>query len=352
MDMTKLLIQPDATIKSAMKKIDVGAERIVFVVDKNERLLGSLSDGDIRRHILKKGNIEGSISGIYNKTPVYVQKDYDFEHVKNTIMGKSIKALPVVDNENRIINILLWDALFREQLHEEKAKIDLPVVVMAGGKGSRLDPFTRVLPKPLIPIGDKPIIEIIMDKYAEFGMTEFFISVNYKARMIKAYFEDYKGKNKITFINEQKPLGTGGALKYLQDKVNSTFFVSNCDIIVNDDYTKIYEFHKKGSYAFTLVASMQHHIIPYGVCEIENEGELRQIIEKPEYNFLVNTGMYLLEPHVLSLIPSDTMFHITDLIAKLKQNKARIGVFPISEKSWIDIGQWEEYRKTVKKVDL
>ena len=219
---------------------------------------------------------------------------------------------------------------------------------MAGGKGTRLEPFTYIMPKPLIPIGNKPIIEIIIERFAEFGINEFYISLNYKANMIKAYFEGRPISEFLHYILEDSPLGTAGALKKLKDLIKSTFIVSNCDIIVKSDYSKIIDFHKSGKYDLTLVASMHHYTIPYGVCYVENGGDLKEISEKPEYDFLINTGMYVLEPNVIDFIPENTFYHITHLIDNLKKNNRKVGVYPVYEKSWIDVGQWEEYKNAIK----
>ena len=218
---------------------------------------------------------------------------------------------------------------------------------MAGGKGTRLDPFTRIFPKPLIPIGDNPIIEIIMDKFAKYGMKSFIISVNTKAKMIKAYFEDSRSKYNISFIDEDKPLGNIGALRFLEGKLKTPFFISNCDIIVECDYTKIYEFHQQHNCDLTIVGSLQHYTIPYGVCDIENGGILKSIKEKPEYDLLVNTGMYVFNPDILKFIPKNEFFNIPDLIKKLKKARKKIGVYPVSEKSWIDVGKLSEYKKHI-----
>lgn len=221
---------------------------------------------------------------------------------------------------------------------------------MAGGKGTRLDPFTRILPKALIPVGEKPVIEIIMDEYARYGMKNFHISVNSKSKMIKAYFGDQDSDYNISFIDEDKPLGTAGALRFLKDKFDNPFFVSNCDIIVRNNYYDILQFHKDGRYDLTVVGSMQHRTIPYGVCKFENGGLLKSIQEKPEYDFLVNTGMYLLNPHILRYIPENTYFDMTELINVLQKKAHKVGVYPVSEKSWVDIGQLTEYRTTIREL--
>jgi len=221
---------------------------------------------------------------------------------------------------------------------------------MAGGSGTRLDPFTRILPKPLIPIGDKPVIEILIERFAKYGSRCFYISLNYKSRIVKAFFEDYVKEYNISFIDEEKPLGTAGSLKLLAGKIKTTFIVSNCDILVQEDYNKIVEFHREGQYMLTIVGSVQHHVVPYGVCKTDIGGGLVDFEEKPKYDFLVNTGMYVLDPGVLKYIPPGKEFDMTELIHDLVQKGKKIGVFPVSEKSWIDIGQWEQYKKAVEDL--
>ncbi len=352
MDFTKFIIRDNLSIKEAMRRIDQGARRIVFVTDAQGRLLGSLSDGDIRRHILKTGNIDGNINGVYNTKPFALSGEYDMDDIRPVVIKNSFRAVPVVDDENKIIHILFWEDLFEDKLSKKYEQIDLPVVIMAGGAGTRLEPFTRILPKPLIPIGEKAMIEVIMDEFAQYGMHSFYITINHKGKMIKAFFEENKSYQNIRFVEENKPLGTVGSLRYLKDELTSPFFVTNCDILIDEDYAKIYRFHKDGGYDLTLIAAMKNFTIPYGVCELEQDGMLKQISEKPEYDFLVNTGMYLLEPALLPLIPADSYYDITDLIKDIKNNNYRIGVFPVSGHSWIDVGQWEEYKKAIKKFEV
>lgn len=352
MDISKFLVNKNLSIKEAMKKIDQGAKRIVFVVDETKRLLGSLSDGDIRRHILKAGNIEGDISTVYNSNSYVLQGDYNLEEIRPVIIKNSYRAVPVVNSEKKIIRILFWEDLFEEKSAKKFQHIDLPVVIMAGGAGTRLEPFTRILPKPLIPIGDKAMIEVIMDEFAQYGMHTFYITINHKGKMIKAFFEENQSYENIRFVEENKPLGTVGSLRYLKDELNSPFFITNCDILIDEDYSRIYQFHKDGKYDLTLIAAMKNFTIPYGICDLEQDGQLKQISEKPEYDFLVNTGMYLLEPELLPLIPADTYYDITDLISNIKDKNYRIGVFPVSGHSWIDVGQWEEYKTAIKKFEM
>ena len=223
---------------------------------------------------------------------------------------------------------------------------------MAGGKGVRLDPFTRILPKPLIPLGNDPVIKVIMDEFHKSGISHFYISLQEKERMVRAYFHDYALDYHIEYVQEDKPLGTAGALRHLEEKMKGTFFVSNCDIIIHTDYGAFYDFHKKGGYALTMVGSMRQYTIPYGVCEMDNGGVLTAIREKPRYDFLVNTGLYLLEPAVLRCIPKNKYFDMTDLVKKVKDSGMKVGVFPVSENSWIDVGQLSEYKNVINKLSF
>jgi len=221
---------------------------------------------------------------------------------------------------------------------------------MAGGKGARMEPFTKILPKPLVPIHEKPIIEHIIQRFADFGCDEFHLTVNYKGRILKAYFEELQPEYNVTFVDENEPLGTAGSLQYLKGKFDKPFFITNCDIIIKADYVKLYEFHKKNNCDITLVASAKEYIIPYGTCELNSDGNLAHINEKPKYDFLINSGLYVLNPATLNLIPKDKFYHITHLIEDAKNQGNKIGVFPIDDDDWIDIGQWTEYKKAIDKL--
>lgn len=346
------LVPKEISVKEAMRQMDKAGERILFVVDDGKKLIGSLSDGDIRRWVLKEGSLTAPIEKVFRRSPVILAENYRMDDAKEIMLKKKLQGIPIVDKQNRITQILFWEEVFDKEAVHAKGKIHIPVVIMAGGKGSRLDPFTRILPKPLIPIGDKAIIEIIMDKFCQYGVNEFYISISHKARMIKAYFDEINASYKIHYVEEDKPLGTAGALKFMGEKVQTDLFVSNCDIIIEADYLEILKFHKKKNYDMTMIGSFRHFTIPYGICTIANGGRLLGIKEKPEYDYLVNTGMYVLKRDTLALIPQDKCFDITNLIDKLLKNNGSIGVFPIDAKSWIDIGQWEEYHKSMRNFKI
>jgi NDP-sugar pyrophosphorylase family protein len=256
----------------------------------------------------------------------------------------------VVDEKGKLVDILFWESVFKNGNNRQNEKIDMPVVIMAGGKGTRLGLFTKVLPKPLVPIHEKTVIEHIIERFTDVGADQFILTINYKARIMKAYFEELNPDYSVNFVEESKPLGTAGSLKFLENKFDKPFMVSNCDIIIKTDYLDLYEFHQKNNFDITLVASMKNYTIPYGTCELNGEGHLKQINEKPEYDFLVNTGLYIINPDVLHLIPADKLYHITHLIEDTQKSGKRVGVYPINDDAWIDVGQWAEYKKAVGRL--
>lgn len=352
-EFASILIGKNTSLKNAMQRLDETAEKILFVVKENNELIGSLTDGDIRRWILKEGSLTSKVNDVCFKGTFSVKKNYDLEQAKEEILKRKIVYVPVLDENNVIIEFLIWDKLFNGQIKRKpKESLNIPVVIMAGGKGTRLDPFTRILPKPLIPIGDKTILEIIIDKFLEYNVEHFYLSVNHKAKIIKSYLEELNPEYLLEYLYEDKPLGTVGALKQLEGKIKGSIILTNCDIIIDADYNDLYNYHLKNNNDITLVASVKRYNIPYGICEIENGGILVEIKEKPEYDFLVNTGMYVLNTSVLQYIPRNEFFHITHLIDKVKKLGLKVGVYPISENSWVDTGEWIEYKKAVEKMKL
>lgn len=349
-DLSKYMIHCGKTIREAFKQESLNRAKFIVVVDDSNKVVGFVSEGDFRRAIWNELSLEEPVESVMNRGFVFFNEGrYTPGDIKKMFLSMDIKQIPIL-KEGLLVDVIFRDDFDEAELKLPEPSLQIPVVVMAGGKGTRLDPFTRILPKPLIPIGDKPVIEIIMDRFADYGVTDFYISVNDKEKMIAAFFEDFHSTYTISYIKEDSFLGTAGALKYLEGKFNTPFIVSNCDIIIDADYAKIYEFHKQGGYTLTLVGSMQHHVVPYGVCTITDGGQLKEIEEKPEYDFLANTGMYILNPEVLKFIPDNKRFDMTDLIRRLEENNKSVGVYPVSGESWIDVGQWEEYKKAIEKL--
>lgn len=344
-------IRQGSTIKQALKQMDEAGEKTLFVQDDNFKLCGTLTDGDVRRWILKGNGLTESVDKAMNTHPIFLKEGYSIEEARNIMVSKKIECLPIVDEDRKILSAIWWIDLFEGKSKKRKA-VNLPVVIMAGGKGTRLGPFTNILPKPLIPVGEQPIIEMIIDRFLKYGCKKFYLSINYKANLIKAYFSDIKHDYAIDFIQEDQPLGTAGSLSLLKETIKSTFYVTNCDILIDADYADILKYHRKHRNKITLVGSMKHYTIPYGVCETSDGGSLIGMREKPEYSFLVNTGLYILEPETLNDIPESEIFHITDLINLYMKKGERVGVYPVSEKSWLDMGQLEEFHDMLKKFGI
>ena len=281
--MKQHLVSPDITIRNALRTLSQAGEKCLVVADENNSLLGTLSDGDLRKAILKGVSLDVSIEGFYQTKPVFlVEGVYKLAEAKKIFIEQKLDIIPLVNREDRVVDVLTWNKMFKDKGHYLRNQLDVPVVIMAGGKGTRMEPFTKVLPKSLLPIHEKTIIEHIIERFTELGCSDFHIMVNYKGKILKAYFEELQPEYRLHFVVEQKPLGTAGSLKYLQNCFNKPVFVTNCDIIVKSNYASIYEFHQTGGYAVTLVASAKEYIIPYGTCELNKEGHLNHINEKPK----------------------------------------------------------------------
>ena len=327
--------------------MDIEKTKLLFVFS-NEIFKGMLTIGDIQRAILKNIKLDEKISTILDYKKVYAYQEDSIEIIKHKMQELRAEAMPVIDKQGNLINIFFWDDLFGKNHLISHKKINLPVVIMAGGKGTRLKPLTNIYPKPLIPIGEKTIVETIMDKFVSYECHDFYISVNYKAEVIKNYFDFLQNPQyKIHYFQEDKPMGTAGSLRLLKDKLHSTFFVSNCDILINENYADILKYHQSNHNELTVVAALKTYSIPYGTIITGENGLLESIEEKPNLTFKINTGLYILEPSILDEIPDD-FFHITHLMEKLKQEGRRVGVYPISQNDWIDMGDWDEYLKLIK----
>jgi dTDP-glucose pyrophosphorylase len=337
----------NATILEALKKMDVLQVKLLFVFEDNS-FKGLLSIGDIQRAIIRNESLETPVKNIIRKDITVAYTSEDDQSIKAKMVEFRTECMPVLDENGELADVYFWEEIFPTTEKRVNATLNVPVVIMAGGKGTRLKPLTNVLPKPLIPIGEKTIMEVIIDKFCQYGVCQFYISVNYKHELIRFYFDSIENKNyEINYIKEQDFLGTAGSLFLLKNKIHTTFFVSNCDILVDEDYSEIYNYHVDNKNAITLVASLKHFRIPYGTLESGVNGELLSLHEKPELTYMINTGMYVLNPEVLEQIPEGKFYHITDLIMDLKKKGEKVGVFPVSEKSWFDMGEWPEYQKVI-----
>lgn len=353
-NLTDFLILKKASLKDAMKLMDANPIKMLFVVeDSKNKLVGSLTDGDVRRWIISNGGVEAEVINVCNNKPIYALENSNVDDLKSQLTELKINAIPIISMDGMVINMVINEELCKDGVivRGKHRKLDIPVVIMAGGFGTRLDPFTRILPKPLIPIGNKTIIEIIIDKFLDYDIKKFYVSVNHKSNIIKSYFDELNPEYEINLVKEEKPLGTIGSLSLMKGNFTSPILITNCDIIIDIDYADLMDFHTHNGYDISLVASMMNYKIPYGICEIENGGKLIDFKEKPEISYLASTGMYIINPELLELIPENEFFHVTHLMEKVRSNGGKVGVYPIRENSWFDTGEWSEYKKTIEKFN-
>ena len=348
----KFCARQEVNVVEAMQIIDKNTKGILFVIDEEKRVIGSLTDGDIRRWIIKTGELQATVAGIMNKNLKFLylgEEDRALEYMKKN----EIRALPVVDADLHLIKLIFEaDGLRTSSLKKSDKMKDVPVIIMAGGKGTRLYPYTKILPKPLIPIGDVPILERIINQFVAFGVNHYYMTVNYKKGMIKSYFSELAPEYLIEYIDEEKPLGTAGSLKLIERQFDKPIIVTNCDILIHADYANIYEHHQKSGNAMTIVTALKNIVVPYGVLKSKEQGIVTSMEEKPKLSYFVNTGMYVLNPDLLDLIPKDQFFHMTDLTDILLQQGIRVGMYPISEDSFLDMGEFEEMRRMEEKLNL
>jgi dTDP-glucose pyrophosphorylase len=341
------IIQKDQNLLHGLQQMDKLMVKLLFVFDGN-RFVGLLSIGDLQRAIIRNQPLETLVPLVMRNDITVAYMDEDMAEIKKKMLEFRTECMPVLDRDGDLADVYFWEDIFSGGEKRVNARLDIPVVIMAGGKGTRLKPLTNIIPKPLIPIGEKPIIEVIIEKFCQYGIKDFFISVNYKHELIKFYFDSIDHKHyDVSYIQEGEFLGTAGSLFLLRNKIDRTFFVSNCDILIDDNYAEIYKYHVEHKNAITLVGSLKHWKIPYGTLETGKDGELISLQEKPELTYMINTGMYVLNPEVLEQIPEGKFYHITDLIMDLKAKGEKVGVFPVSEKSWFDMGEWSEYQKVI-----
>lgn len=343
----KVLIKPNICIREALKQMSEAALQVLIVIDEENKVVGIVTDGDVRRSLINGISFDEPIGKIMNKNPITLRFPSKEAEALELMKKYSIRHIPIVNEKNEVVDLILWS----DFLNSGKVKYplkDIPVVIMAGGKGTRLDPFTKILPKPLIPIGEKTIIERVMDNFKKFGFNKFIITLKYKAEMIRTYLSESSRDYQIEFIEEKEYLGTAGGLSLLKSKLRSTFILSNCDIIVDANFDGLLNYHRENNNKITILGVIRYIKMPYGVLEIQ-EGNLKKFVEKPEYYFIINSGIYVLEPEIISLIPEGESIDMPELLKLAQERNLKIQVYPLNC-SWFDIGQWEEYNKSIEFI--
>jgi dTDP-glucose pyrophosphorylase len=334
----EILISPQLTIREVLKIIDSSSMQIALVVDANNRLLGTITDGDIRRGILKGISLDADVKQIMNPHPT-VARSYERRDIVLAVMKlKRLNHIPVVDDEGCVINVETLQNLIRL---DEK---DNWVVLMAGGLGNRLRPLTDDCPKPLLKVGGKPVLETILENFMEYGFQKFYLSVNYKAEMIKAYFGDgSRWGAEIRYIHEEKKMGTAGALSLIPEKQTQPLLVMNGDLLTKVNFQQMLDFHSEHQAQATMCVREYNFQVPYGVVKMDKH-RLTGIDEKPIERFFVNAGIYILEPKALEFIPPNEFFDMPNLFKKIIENNGETTVFPIRE-YWLDIGQVNDFER-------
>lgn len=343
-DYRKILVPPSASIKETIKIIDEGGLQIALVVNEQNKLLGTITDGDVRRGILKGISLDQSVLLIMNPDPITVSPAIDPKQLLALIKSKKLQQLPVVDKEGCVVGLKHLNSIIQAPARDNIA------VIMAGGLGTRLRPLTNDTPKPLLKIGNKPILETILESLIEHGFTRFYISVNYKSELIQDYFKD--GSNwgvDIKYIHEDKRMGTAGALGLLPEKPDKPFLVMNGDILTKVNYQYLLDYHENLKGKATLCVREYDFQVPYGVVNVDNH-RLLSIEEKPVHHFFVSAGIYIFDPEVLKTIPENSYLDMPDLLRNLLDQNEDISIFPVRE-YWLDIGRIDDFERANGEFD-
>jgi dTDP-glucose pyrophosphorylase len=349
-----LVISKEKSIKETMGNLNKTSSKILLVAGKNDELVGVVTDGDLRRGIVKGLSLSDPIKDVMREKFYYLNANTPdiYTRARELMLEKKIEQVPILDSSKCIVDIILISEgieQIQKSLLEAATPLDTDVVVMAGGKGTRLDPFTKILPKPLIPLEGVPIIEHVFTKLNKSGFHNFKLILNYKKEMIKLFLSENKYPFNIEIVEEEKFLGTAGGLSLLKNKIKQTFILTNCDTILSGSTSKILEWHQESNNLITLVGSHKEISIPYGVLKFK-DGVLEMIDEKPKFDLFINAGTYILEPTIFEWIKDNEFLNMDHLIANIiKKFPKKIGVFPHWE-GWFDIGQWEEYQKSLEKI--
>ena len=334
----QIKIEATSTIEKALSVIDSGAVKIALVVDIDNKLLGTLSDGDIRRGLLRKKSLNETIEDVYFKNPITAKKEASKEDLLSLCLINGISQVPIVDEDRKIIDLFIIDNALSNKQYKNH------VVLMVGGLGRRLRPLTENTPKPMLEVGGKPILETIVERFVRSGFTKITMCLGYKSNLIQDYFLDGGGFGaNIDYIVEEKRMGTAGALTLLKKEFNEPFFVMNGDLLTNVDFEEMLNFHKSNNSKATMCVREYDMKVPYGVVSVSNEN-ITSIDEKPIHSFFVNAGLYLLDSSCTSLIPKDEFYDMPTLFEELIATKEKIVSFPLRE-YWLDIGKMADYER-------
>jgi dTDP-glucose pyrophosphorylase len=334
----KILIKEKESLLSAILKLNKTGTRCLFVVGEKNIFKGTLTDGDIRRCIAKNKNFNLNIKNVYNKRSffIYKEKKNNSKKIKKFFKKNKNQLIPVLNKKKVPVEYL------SDQTRNKLLNQDNLVLIMAGGKGTRLKPFTDILPKPLIPINRKPMIINILDKFRKNNFNNFLISLRENDKILKSFLTQFQHKYKLNFLEESSELGSAGSIKLMKNQ-KKPFFVINCDTLVKVNPKRILNAHYESKSLMSMVVCLKSYKIPYGECNVNKLGFLKNINEKPSNKLMANVGMYVMNPEILKYVKNYEKLNMDKLIEKLLKNKKKICVFPIKEDEWIDTGNWNNY---------
>ena len=336
----KFCVTSQASLKSCLEKINNTGISTLFVINKFKKLIGTISDGDIRRALIKGVSLDNDIKKFYYRNPYKVSKELNNDEALKVLIKRQISIIPLINKKNEIINFYSQKSILKSNTYSNS------VIIMAGGKGLRMKPFTNLFPKAMLPYNESTIIEEIIKKFKEENFNNFFITTGFKSNVLKKHIISQKYKN-INFSKEMKPLGTIGGIKMIEKKISDIFLLTNCDTLIDLDYKNLIDFHNQNNNLITVVSAISQTKINYGVCKVNKNNDLKNIQEKPNFNFLLNTGFYVMNKKVLKNIPSNKYFNSTDLINTCVTKKLKIGIYPIASSKWKDVGNWDDYNKAI-----
>ena len=339
----KLIINGNLSIKEAIKKVEISGQRCVYI-EKNNKLIGSLTDGDLRKLIIKDINLNKKISKYFNRNPKYIErKKFSIVKAKKILLKYKIDSLPITIDK-KVVQVITWRDIVKNKLPTQKYSI----FIIAGGRGERLMPFTSILPKPLIPVNGVPIIKLIINSFDSENTKEIYVSLNYKHSIIKSYLNSEIKDKKIIYLKERNPLGTIGSIKLANEKnLSNNIVISFCDIFFQNSMQNVLDFHENHKNDLTIVVAQKKIQVPYGVCKISKKGNLIKIDEKPTTKQFVNVGYYVLNKKMLKYIPKGKKMDVTELIKKIVSFKKKVKIYPIDDENWFDVGQWSNYKNTL-----
>lgn len=342
----RIMVAEETSLRDGLRLLNETGLQILLIVDAGDRLMGLLTDGDVRRSLLRDTSLDVALSGIMNRT--FTTLGEDQVHLAHDLIRRAqFYHVPILDTDGKVADLVIGSGVSAR----ESEKRDIPVVVMAGGKGTRLSPLTRIVPKPLMPVGEQTMLEKIMETFAAHGFRDFRVIVNYKRDLIKSYFAEAGSPYDLEFIDEEQPLGTAGGLIRLKGRIDGTFVLTNCDIVAELQYSGLIDWHRDHGAHLTILGVRKRVDIPYGVIKVDEDSLVTEIEEKPYFNRVIVSGVYVVDPAVVEIIPEGQPLGMDGLIRMLIDRGMRVTCYPI-ETGWFDMGQFEEYRNLLKHFEV